>query len=84
MLENAIRTELEATAQMVPSITTDAKNLIASGGTVMVERVDACEIMGKSFDVEGVFEVNSDGRWRDYYDVRLVEERVAAELAVLT
>jgi limonene-1,2-epoxide hydrolase len=83
---DAIRAELQAMAQMVPSTTADVKNLIASGETVMVERVDVFEMMGKTFDVEisGVFTVNSDGRitrWRDYYDMRSLEERVAAELA---
>jgi limonene-1,2-epoxide hydrolase len=39
-----------------------------------------------AFDVEvtGVFEVNDDGRitrWRDYYDMRSLEERVAAALS---
>jgi limonene-1,2-epoxide hydrolase len=82
----AIRAELEATAQIVPSTTADIKNLIVSAGTVMVERVDIFEMQGKSFDVEiaGVFEINGDGRitrWRDYYDMRSLEERVAAALA---
>jgi limonene-1,2-epoxide hydrolase len=73
-------------AQMVPSTTADIKNLVVSGGIVMVERVDIFEMQGKSFDVEisGVFEVNGDGRitrWRDYYDMRSLEDRVAAALA---
>jgi limonene-1,2-epoxide hydrolase len=71
---------------MVPSTTADVKNLVASGGLVMVERVDIFEVAGKTFDVEitGVFEVSDDGRitrWRDYYDMRSLEERVAAALA---
>src|ERR1700722_9786452 len=63
------------------------KNLVASGGLVMVERVDIFEMAGKTFDVEitGVFVVRDDGgitRWRDYYDMRSLEERVAAALTV--
>jgi limonene-1,2-epoxide hydrolase len=72
--------------EMVLSTTADVKNLVASGGLVMVERVDIFEMAGKTFDVEitGVFEVSDDGRitrWRDYYDMRSLEERVAAALA---
>jgi limonene-1,2-epoxide hydrolase len=83
---DAIRSELESTLQVVPTTTADVKNLVAAGGLVMVERVDIFEMMGKTFDVEisGVFEVNDAGqitRWRDYYDMRSLEERVAAELA---
>lgn len=83
---DAIRAELESTAQMVPSTTADVKNLLASGGTVMVERVDIFEMLGNTFEVEisGVIEVNDDGqitRWRDYYDMRSLEERVAAAMA---
>jgi limonene-1,2-epoxide hydrolase len=49
-------------------------------------RFDVFDMMGKTFDVEisGVFEVNDDGRisrWRDYYDMRSLEERVAAAMA---
>jgi limonene-1,2-epoxide hydrolase len=79
----AIKAELQSMAQLVPSTRADGKALIVSGDTVMVERVDIFEMQGKSFDVEiaGVFEINGDGRiarWRDYYDMRSLEERVAA------
>jgi limonene-1,2-epoxide hydrolase len=83
---DAIKAELQSMVQMVPSTTADIKNLVVSGGIVMVERVDIFEMQGKSFDVEisGAFEVNGDGqitRWRDYYDMRSLEDRVAAALA---
>lgn len=83
---DAIKAELLATLAMVPTTTADVKNLVASGGLVLVERVDIFEMAGKTFDVEiaGVFEVNDDGRvsrWHDYYDMRSLEERVAAALA---
>ena len=83
---DAIKAELVSTLQVVPSTTADVKNLLVSDGLVMVERVDIFEVAGKTFDVEvtGVFEVNDDGRisrWRDYYDMRSLEERVAAALA---
>lgn len=83
---DTIKAELQSMVQMVPSTTADIKNLVVSDGTVMVERVDIFEMQGKSFDVEisGVFEVNDDGRitrWRDYYDMRSLEDQVAAVLA---
>jgi limonene-1,2-epoxide hydrolase len=83
----AIKAEMLSLLEMVPSTTADVKNLVASGGLVMVERVDIFEMAGKTFDVEitGVFEVRDDGRitrWRDYYDMRSLEERVAAALTV--
>jgi limonene-1,2-epoxide hydrolase len=82
----AIKAEMLSTLEMVPSTRADVKNLVASGGLVMVERVDVFEMAGKTFDVEitGVFEVTDDGRisrWRDYYDMRSLEQRVAAALA---
>ena len=81
-----IRAEMETIVQLVPSTTADVKSLVASGGTVMVERVDVFDMMGQTFDVEiaGVFEVDDNGRisrWRDYYDMRSLEERVGAALA---
>lgn len=82
----AIKKELLSTLEIVPSTTADVKNLVASGGLVVVERVDVFEMAGKTFEVEiaGVFDVNDSGRitgWRDYYDMRSLEERVAAALA---
>jgi limonene-1,2-epoxide hydrolase len=82
----AIKAEMLSTLEMVPSTTANVKNLVTSGGLVMVERVDVFDMAGKTFDVEmtGVFEVNDDGRisrWRDYYDMRSLEERVAAAFA---
>jgi limonene-1,2-epoxide hydrolase len=79
----AIKAEIESQAQLVPSITVEVKNLVASGGTVMVERADIFETQGKSFDLEvvGVFEVDGDGRitrLRDYYDLTSLMDRVAA------
>ena len=52
-------------------------------GTVVTERVDTFEIQGKSFDLEvaAVIEVDGDNRikrWRDYYDLRSLEDRMAA------
>ena len=82
---DAIKAELLSMLELVPSTTAHVNNLVASDGLVMVERVDDFEMMGKTFDVEimGVFEVNGDGRitrWRDYYDMRSLEERVAAAM----
>jgi limonene-1,2-epoxide hydrolase len=82
----AIRAEIRSMLELVPSTTAQVTNLVASGGVVMVERVDVFEMAGKTFEVEiaGVFEVNGDGRitrWRDFYDMRSLEERVAQQLA---
>jgi limonene-1,2-epoxide hydrolase len=81
----AIKAEMASTLEMVPSTTADVKNLVSSGRLVMVERVDIFEMVGKTFevDISGVFEVDDQGRisrWRDYYDMRSLEERVAAAL----
>jgi limonene-1,2-epoxide hydrolase len=83
---DAIRAETEAILQLVPSTTADVKQLVARGNTVMVERVDIFEMQGKTFEVEiaGVFEIGEDGRiarWRDYYDMRSLEESVAAAVS---
>jgi len=83
---DAIRAEIEAQVQLVPSITVEVRNLVASGGTVMVERADVFEIQGKSFDLEvvGVFEVDGNGRivrLRDYYDLNSLMDRIAAAFA---
>jgi limonene-1,2-epoxide hydrolase len=79
---DAIRKELGAMVKMVPSTAVDIKNLVANGGTVMVERVDTFEIAGTPLDLEvaAVFEVNANGRiarWRDYYDVKSIADRAA-------
>ena len=83
---DAIKAAFQSIVEMVPSTTAHVKALSVSGNTVMVERIDVFEMQGKSFDVEiaGVFEIDDGGRikrWRDYYDMRSLEERVAAELA---
>ena len=44
----AIRTELQSQLAMVPNTTVDIKSLAASGGSVLTERVDNCEIAGKN------------------------------------
>ncbi|OBF86373.1 hypothetical protein A5791_21400 [Mycobacterium sp. 852002-51163_SCH5372311] len=83
--KEAIKTEMEALVELVPTTTPDVKNLVVSDSVVMVERIDVFQMAGETFDVEmaAVFEVNSDGlisRWRDYYDLRSLEERVAERL----
>ena len=82
---DAIRTEIESMA-MLSSFSVEVKALVANGGTVMTERVDTFGIQGKSFDLEvaAVIEVDGDNRikrWRDYYDLRSLEERMAAAFA---
>ena len=81
---NAIRAELQSQLEMVPNTTVEIMTLAASGGTVLTERVDICEIAGQSVPMEvvGVFDVDSEGRitrWRDYYDLpTLVQQFTAA------
>ena len=80
---DAIRAELDAALKLVPSTRVDIKALVADGSTVMVERVDNFDIAGKPFAMEiaAAFEVDNDGRikrWRDYYDLRSIEDRIAA------
>ena len=71
---------------MVSYTTVDSKVLAASGGTVLTERIDSCEIAGKnvSFELVSVFDVDSEGRitrWRDYYDLPTFVEQVTAATA---
>jgi len=80
---DAIRAELETMVKVVPSTSVDIKKLVASGGTVMVERVDNFKLGGKPFDLEvaTVFDVDDNGRikrWRDYYDLKSLEGRIAS------
>jgi limonene-1,2-epoxide hydrolase len=82
----AIRTELQSQLKMVPNTIVDIKTLAASGSTVLTERVDNCEIAGKSigFEVVGVFDVDSEGRitrWRDYHDLPTFVEQITAATA---
>jgi len=82
----AIRAEIESQVQLVPSLTVDVKNLVETGGIVVVERADTFETQGKSFDLEvvGVFEIDGSGlikRLRDYYDLNTLMDRVAAAFA---
>lgn len=78
--------ELQSQAKAVSSISVEIKALVSNGDTVMVERVDRFETRGKSFqlDVVGVFEVDKDGRirrFRDYFDLKSLTDRIAAEFA---
>ena len=82
---DAIRTEMQSMA-MLSSFRVEVKALVANGRTVMTERVDIFGIQDKSFDLEvvGVIELDGDNRikrWRDYYDLRSIEERMAAAFA---
>jgi limonene-1,2-epoxide hydrolase len=82
----AIRAEIESQVQLVPSLVVEVNNLVATGGTVMVERVDTFETQGKSFGLEvvGVLEIDGGGRitrLRDYYDLNSLMDRVAAAFA---
>jgi limonene-1,2-epoxide hydrolase len=83
---DAIRAELQSQLVMVPNTTVDVKSLAASGGSVLTERVDNCEIGGKTvgFECVGVFDVDSEGRitrWRDYYDFPTFVEQMTAATA---
>ena len=80
---DAIRAELGTMVKIVPSTSIDIKKLVAEGGTVMVERVDSFKLGGKPFDLEvaAVFDVDDNGRikrWRDYYDLKSLEDRITS------
>ena len=82
----AIKTELHSVLKVYSSFTVEVETLVANGRTVMTERVDRFEVRGKPFGLEvaAVFELDSDSRitrWRDYYDRRSLEDRIAAALA---
>jgi limonene-1,2-epoxide hydrolase len=79
----AIRSEFATLAAIVPSTSVDIKTLTTDRSAVMVERGERFEIEGKPIDHEvvGVFDLNDHGqitRWRDYYDLPTLLERVAA------
>ena len=82
---DAIKTELQSFVKATPSTIVDVKTLVSDGGTVMLERVDNFEIQGKPFGLEvaGVFEVDGNwriNRWRDYYDLKSIQDRIADAL----
>ena len=82
---DAIKTELQSFVKAAPSTIVDVKTLVSDGGTVMLERVDNFEIQGKPFGLEvaGVFEVDGNwriNRWRDYYDLKSIQDRIADAL----
>ena len=75
----AIRSEFASQVQMVPSTTVDIKIPVANGGAVAGNPIEHEEV--------GVFEIDGDGRitrWRDYYDLNAVAERVATANASST
>jgi limonene-1,2-epoxide hydrolase len=83
---DAIKAELQSMLKMTPSTIIDVKTLVADGATVMTERVDNFEVQGKPFGLEvaAVFEVDGNGRinrWREYYDLTSIQDRIAAALA---
>jgi len=83
---DAIRAELQSQLAMVRYTRVNIKSLAASGGSVLTERVDNCEIAGKSisFECVSVFDVDPEGRivrWRDYYDLPTFVEQTKAATA---
>ena len=73
----------------LPSVVVDIKTLVADGATVIAERVDSFEMQGKWFDMEvvGVFEVDGEGkikRYRDYYDLQSLTDKIASAFAELS
>ncbi|OHV06213.1 nuclear transport factor 2 family protein [Mycobacterium talmoniae] len=83
---DAIKARLATIGRLLPGPTVEVKNLLASGSTVMVERIDVIRLKGETFNVEvtGVFDVDGGGRivrWRDYYDSRALEESIIALLS---
>ena len=83
---DAIKRELQSFVKTIPSTTIEFITLVSEGGTVMLERVDHFEIQGKPvvMAVAAVFEIDDNGRikaWRDYYDLKSIEDRVAEALA---
>ena len=57
----AIKALIQSFVKVTPSTIVDVKTLVATGGTVMVERVDNFDVQGKPFGLEvaAVFEVDS-------------------------
>ena len=57
------------------------RSLVSDGTLVMVERIDRFQARGQTFgmDVAGAFEVDDQGliyRWRDYFDLKEIQDRV--------
>jgi limonene-1,2-epoxide hydrolase len=83
---DAIKAELQSMVKMFPSTVIDVRTLVADGRTVMVERVDNFEVQAKPFGLEvaAVFELDGDGRinrWREYYDLQSIQDRIAQTLS---
>lgn len=82
----AIRAAIRADFSIVPSFEVKIRALVSDGRTVFVERVDHFEVLGVPFEYEAVsvFEVESTGSlrsWREYYDLKSVEEKVYSGLS---
>jgi limonene-1,2-epoxide hydrolase len=82
----AIRDRFQYLASIFPSPTIHIKAAVANGNCVIVERVDAVEVQGHSFEIPAaaVFEFDDECRikqWRDYYDLHSIIEHFSATLA---
>jgi limonene-1,2-epoxide hydrolase len=79
----AIKNEFATQVAMVSSTTVDIRTLTMHRVTVMVEREERFEVGGRPIghEVVGVFNVDVNGRitrWRDYYDLTSLVDRVVA------
>ena len=86
---DAIREVMAAAFTQFPAgFDVTVRSLVSDGRTVMVERTDRFEVAGRSFamDVAGALEVNEGGqisRWRDYFDLKQIQDEIAASLSEL-
>jgi limonene-1,2-epoxide hydrolase len=81
---DAIKGHLQEQIDVARWESIDVKSLVADGGTVMMERVDNVDMVGKIIPVEmmAAFEIDADGRikyWRDSFDLKSVTDRLQAE-----
>jgi limonene-1,2-epoxide hydrolase len=84
---DAIRKVMAAALMQFPrGFDVTIRSLVSNGRMVMVERTDRFEVAGRLFemDVAGALEVNEDGliaRWRDYFDLKQIQDEITASLA---
>jgi limonene-1,2-epoxide hydrolase len=78
---DAIRKDLDRQADVYTDFRHEIVNIASTDSVVFAERIDTVNMRGRdvTFHVTGVFEVE-DGKitaWRDYFDMKEIEARLA-------
>ena len=80
----AINGDFERQAALWTDFRYDLVSIASTDGVVLTERVDRVHMMDRDVEIHavGVFDVGSDGKitsWRDYFDMKEIEDQLAGE-----